>query len=859
MRSIVAMIVVAVALTGAYAEVTIVAGGEARAVIITPAEPAPVAQYAAEELAWHIEKATGVVVPILPENEEPDDLLARVYVGAVRAAYDAEIPVDDLDGEATVLLTVDDALFIVGDDDDGDPLDLAVRAGTLWGVYEVLERVVGVRWLWPGELGMYAPKMDAVTIPDLDERFTPDLLQRKVRPGIIKGKDLITTTFSDEALEAYKHDQAVFMRRHRQGQVHPLRYGHAFHWWWEAYGEEHPEWFQLLDNGKRGPASAAGAWNVAMCVSNPEFHQKIIADWQAWLAENPGQWRNVNACENDCGGRCVCEPCLAWDAADQQGLTVAEGRSTSARYARFWKAVHELAVQADPDAIVTAYAYNNYRFPPTEPVELNENIFVGYVPNMYFPRSDGQQERILGEWDGWRATGARMFYRPNYLLIAHCMPLIYSEQMLEELQHMYRNGLVATDYDSCPGAWGTMGPLLYTLLRFHTRPEQSAADSLAEYCEGFGPAAGQVREYFEFWESHVYDTLLSLSDRDRSGRLFWLFFAKNDHVIFPLGAWDEAGRILARAEAVAGDADEFAGRVGFLRTGWEHGRLCTEISELLAGANPDVSPLAVYGKLADLSAFRAEHEMEYFANLTFTSFIESRSWTIPERYQREDLRMASHDVAPLAGTPVMSTRGGHQFVAWLDEGESFRARLACSRAGANPAASNWHLIGPDDEMIARGSVQPDETAEIDVPAQQAGVHLLLLQTNRNYGRITLLNDHAACASRSVSFIGGASPMYFRVPDGLQSFHMTVSSPAPGECARIAVLDPDGNEAGAPETGDLKEVTVEIAVPAGQAGNYWSVRIDPPTVGVLEDYTITLGDELPAYWAHAADRLVVPAE
>ena len=610
MRSIVTMIVItALTLTGACAEVSIVADGQARAVIITPAEPAPVAQYAAEELARHIEKATGVVVPILPEDEEPDDLLACVYIGPVRAAYEAEIPVDDLDGEETVLLTVDDALFIVGDDGDGDPLDLATRAGTLWGVYEVLERVLGARWLWPGELGTYAPKTDTVTIPDLDERLTPDLLQRKVRSGIIKGRELITPSFSDEALEAYRHDQAVFMRRHRQGQVHPLRYGHAFSDWWARYGEEHPEWFQLLDNGKRGPTSPAGAWNVSMCVSNPQFHQKIIENWQQWLAENPGQWRNVNACENDCGGRCVCDSCMAWDAADQQGLSLGEGRSTSARYARFWKAVHELAVQVDPDAVVTAYAYNNYRFPPTEPVELNENIFVGYVPNMYFPRSDEQQQRILGEWDGWRETGARMFYRPNYLLIAHCMPLIYSKQLIEELQHMYHNGLVATDYDSCSGAWATMGPLLYTLLRFHTRPEQSAANSLAEYCEGFGPAAGAVRQYFEFWENHVYDTLLSLSDRDRSGRLFWLSFAKNDHVIFPLSSWDEAGRILARAEAAAGDTGEFVDRVGFLRTGWDHARLCTEISELLTEANLEVSPLAVYQKLADLATFRAEHEM----------------------------------------------------------------------------------------------------------------------------------------------------------------------------------------------------------------------------------------------------------
>ena len=129
MRRVAMTIVMAAAIaSAANASVSIVADGQARAVIVVPAEPAPVTQYAAEELAWHIEKATGVAVSVLPEDEEPDDLLARVYVGPVRAAYEAEIPVDDLDGEETVLLTADDALFIVGDDGDGDPLDLGVFA-----------------------------------------------------------------------------------------------------------------------------------------------------------------------------------------------------------------------------------------------------------------------------------------------------------------------------------------------------------------------------------------------------------------------------------------------------------------------------------------------------------------------------------------------------------------------------------------------------------------------------------------------------------------------------------------------------------------------------------------------------------
>ncbi len=46
--------------------------------------------------------------------------------------------------------------------------------GTLFGVYELLERYVGVRWLWPGQLGTYIPRSDSVNIcSNLDETYIP--------------------------------------------------------------------------------------------------------------------------------------------------------------------------------------------------------------------------------------------------------------------------------------------------------------------------------------------------------------------------------------------------------------------------------------------------------------------------------------------------------------------------------------------------------------------------------------------------------------------------------------------------------------------------------------------------------------
>ena len=113
----------------AHAQVPLVADGQARAIVVIPAEAAPVAQYAAEELVYHLERATGVELSIYPEDVAPDEPDARVYVGpcvATAAAIDV------------------DALASRADDGEGDPLNANTGAGTLWGVYELLERDLGV-------------------------------------------------------------------------------------------------------------------------------------------------------------------------------------------------------------------------------------------------------------------------------------------------------------------------------------------------------------------------------------------------------------------------------------------------------------------------------------------------------------------------------------------------------------------------------------------------------------------------------------------------------------------------------------------------------------------------------------------
>lgn len=47
------------------------------------------------------------------------------------------------------------------------------NVGTLFGTYEFLEEFMGVRWLWPGELGTYVPKTNNIEISSVNKLEAP--------------------------------------------------------------------------------------------------------------------------------------------------------------------------------------------------------------------------------------------------------------------------------------------------------------------------------------------------------------------------------------------------------------------------------------------------------------------------------------------------------------------------------------------------------------------------------------------------------------------------------------------------------------------------------------------------------------
>ncbi|QYM78552.1 DUF4838 domain-containing protein [Horticoccus luteus] len=616
---------------------TVVKAGEPPALVVLPAQPNEVSRYAAEELVYHIRRATGVTLTVVREGREMPAGGARLYVGDTQAARGAGIDVQQLAREAFAFRAVADGFVIAGSDEGGEALDVSVAAGTLFGVYEWLEEVVQVRWLWPGELGTFVP-IHATVVADVPDAIrAPHFVQRQVRGGLTFKSEHPTMGFSPGALEDYAHAQAVYLRRHRMGRAKNLTYRHAFTDWWEKYGAEHPEWFQLV-NGKRGPTAPGRSYS--MCVSNPEFQHKIVELWRERRAKDGSAASHyLNAVENGIMGLCECDNCRALDGPQPDDFLDYYARTSKMmgshcvtdRYAKFWLAVQAEARKTDPDVTLVVYNYFNYYYFPSAAITLNDHILVGSYPSSgWYPRSPEENEWFRRQWQGWARTGAKLFSRGNYCLDGYNMPYVYAHQFADEFKFQVSTGMVATDYDALTGQWSTQGPNIYLLMRLQTRPDEDADRLLEEYYGAFGAAAAEVRAYFNYWEAYV------VTQREHTSAVFddmkasrWRSWAKVAHEVFPAASFTPAERLLAAAAAAVKDDAEAAQRVEFLRLGLVQAKLCSRVAGLLTLADPHATPERGAAALAELAAFRHAHEREWIGNFNHSAWIEDASWVWP--------------------------------------------------------------------------------------------------------------------------------------------------------------------------------------------------------------------------------------
>ena len=153
--------------------------------IVVDAKAAPTAKLAASNLQEYIQKVSGAKLDIVSDAVESK---GNIFVG------EREELVTNLKPEGYRIVAKDGNLYITGRDGAGvvygirnpwrrpevynEALQLGAfgEAGTLYGVNNFLEKYVGVRFYWPGELGTVIPKKDIKVPANVDEGNYPKFI-----------------------------------------------------------------------------------------------------------------------------------------------------------------------------------------------------------------------------------------------------------------------------------------------------------------------------------------------------------------------------------------------------------------------------------------------------------------------------------------------------------------------------------------------------------------------------------------------------------------------------------------------------------------------------------------------------------
>ncbi|MFO8082182.1 MAG: DUF4838 domain-containing protein [Armatimonadota bacterium] len=463
MRTLTALALVAATSCAMAAPLTIVEDGEARAAIVLQPDASEQLAEAVSEMQALIARASGAELPLV--EQAPAGVVA-IHVGRTPVVEALDPELGDLDGDGFVIEFPDaQSIVILG------PTDW----GTEFGVYEFLERYLGVRWLMPGDDGTYVPEMATIEVPDEAVRDEPAFFSRKyfgLRPPA----------------------QQLWARRnrlHSRIEFHHQLYKLFPH----SDVEENPEFFPIRDGQRYFPPAETHYKGWQPCLTAPGIVDTAVERIVAHFDEHP-EAESYSLGVTDGGRHCMCESCTALDPGRKN---MVNRDHLTDRYITWANAVVEGVLAEHPDKWFGFLAYSEI-FEPPDRVEMHPRL----IPYMTYdrmqwidPEARAAAEELTRRWAD--AAGSVGWY--DYIYGAsYLVPRVYPHVMGEYYRFAHENGVRGHTAEAYPN-FGE-GPKLYVSLRLQWDPTQDVDALLDEwYALAVGEdAAPHLRAYYDHWE-----------------------------------------------------------------------------------------------------------------------------------------------------------------------------------------------------------------------------------------------------------------------------------------------------------------------------------------------------------------------
>ena len=447
-------------------------GAPAEYAVVLPAAASESQRYASEELVKYVEMTTGVRLPVVTEREARPE--KGIYLGGEAA---------DLGEEGFRLKTKGPNLRICGS---------AVR-GTLYGVYELLERFAGCRWY--ASWCTIAPPRGTIAVPsDLDETQRPAFPCREPHWWDMFKPDFATHCRANGAsmrLQA-RHGGATWRFGGGLGNCHTFsRLVPA-----SVYGKEHPEYFALHGGERRNDPKTSEDFNVQPCLTHPDVLRIVTSNVLACIRRDPTA-RFYGVSQNDNMLYCECPSCAAVDAEEE---------SHAGTVVRFVNAVAEAVEREFPDKYIETLAYQYSRVPPRK-TRLRRNVipcFCSIECEFSRPMTTSlcpANRQLLADIVGWERQTDQLYvwdYCTDFAHYPHLFPNVYA---LQDNVRFFRDHHVKTLFEqgACQGRHAGFAELkAWLLAKWMWNPDLPIQPLLDDFFAGYyGAAAPHVRRVFE--------------------------------------------------------------------------------------------------------------------------------------------------------------------------------------------------------------------------------------------------------------------------------------------------------------------------------------------------------------------------
>jgi hypothetical protein len=436
---------------------------------------APEFNQAAKELQTCIAEASGVTLPIVQGKLA----LPALVLGDCPEAKAAGLESAGLPPEGFELKTASNAIFVVG---------------SAWGVYDFLERAVGVRWYWPADRdGRSILKTDKLSVAPMWYADAPVFRKRQYYPPFApsgpnggKNQDLRPLATALRSGNSWPID----LRVHQ-----PMEWARN-----EDYRKNRPEIFQLNPDGTRDYSM--------YCYSNPKTLQTFLENIDDHYAGKKKAsfiaGDAITVSPPDIGVNCQCPDC--------QKLFDKEGGDLASASRILTTFVTKLATEVKaryPGKTILFLAYMNYTRAPAG-VKLPDNVQMQIcgMPGIAQYKEPAILAADQANIDSWiAATGQKMqdWHYSCWPADRTLAPFAYPH-VLKAFYQANRNKTVGTFINGGePDEWPRFHLTLYTWLKVLWNPDFDVDAAVDEYCKRmYGPAAGTVRQIVQLqmdgWE-----------------------------------------------------------------------------------------------------------------------------------------------------------------------------------------------------------------------------------------------------------------------------------------------------------------------------------------------------------------------